>query len=226
MSSPADFNTDGVVGEYSAGPLTAETNPNFAQPPDLFPSNRAFVPPHGCAGTKSNVAAAQGIFEPYSKMKGGMTKLSTHSGDSGTADVPVPGPASGHREVAKYDAGAVRSDTAHAKQVAGKRRSRKVSSKKSRGRRSRSHRGRARRTRRSRKHMKRSRKARTRHHNKRRGRKHTRRVRRGGAAQPFSNQPISFGYGINAKHLSPSESALANPAPIEAYDTCAKVPRN
>ena len=225
MSGPADFNTDGVVGEYSAGPLTAETNPNFAQPPDLFPSNRAFVPPHGCAGTKSNVVAAQGIFEPYSKMKGGTVKLSTHSGDGGNADVPVPGPASGHREVGKYDAGAVKSDTTHARQVAGKRRTRKAMSKKSRGRRSRSHKGRARKTRRSRKHVKRSRKARTRN-NKRRARRHSRRVRRGGAAQPFSNQPLSFGYGIDAKHLSPSESALANPAPIEAYDSCAKVSRS
>lgn len=80
MSGPAYFNVDGVIGEYSAGPLTLVTDPNFAKQTNLFPSNRAFVPTHGCAGTKSNVVAAKGILETYSKMKGGMSKLSTHTG--------------------------------------------------------------------------------------------------------------------------------------------------
>ena len=221
MFGPADFNTDGVVGGYSTGPFTTETNPNFAKPPDVFSSNKAFVQSHGFVGTKSNMVAAKGIFEPYNKMKGGMSKLSTHSGNNKSMDVQVPGPASGHREVGKYNAGEVISDTAHIKQFAGKRRSCRSKTNKMRSSRYRSRRGGIRKMKFNRRYMKRSRKIKT-PYPKRKTHKYTKRLHRGGN-QPFSNQSLSFGYGINVKPLSSSESALANPTPINAYSTCGKI---
>ena len=63
----------------------------------------------------------------------------------------------------------------------------------------------------------------------RRGGKHykkkcgSRRVKRGGAPQPYSNIPISFGYALGAPPgISAGHSALANPPPQNPYDHCQK----
>ena len=51
----------------------------------------------------------------------------------------------------------------------------------------------------------------------------TRRARRGGAPQPYSNIPISFGYALGAPpDISAGHSALANPPPQNPYDHCQK----
>lgn len=48
----------------------------------------------------------------------------------------------------------------------------------------------------------------------------------GGAPQPFSNEPISFGYSLNGSPINPNLSALANPMPYKAYYACENVPRS
>ena len=48
----------------------------------------------------------------------------------------------------------------------------------------------------------------------------------GGANQPFSNEPLSFGYSFNGAPINPNNSALASPMPYKPYFACEKVARN
>ena len=152
-------------------------------------------------------------------------KLSTHTGFDGTNDVAVPGKDSGYREGGTYYSGQLRSVTSH---HGGRRRVKhNVSMRK--------------------KHFKRARQTRSRksyggkvksrksygrkiHSRKTRGHKAKKRklhLFRGGEVQgpPFSNTSTSFGFSADLQHLSPHESALANPIPYAAYDASAKVSR-
>ena len=45
---------------------------------------------------------------------------------------------------------------------------------------------------------------------------------KGGYCQYMSNVPVGFGYKTGDVALSPNQSALANPAPISPYSSCAK----
>jgi len=48
----------------------------------------------------------------------------------------------------------------------------------------------------------------------------------GGSPQPFSNEPLSFGFSFDGSPLNPNESALASPMPHKSYFGCEKVARN
>ena len=49
---------------------------------------------------------------------------------------------------------------------------------------------------------------------------------KGGKSQPFSNEPLSFGYSIDDQNVNASTSALANPMPFKSYFACEDVARN
>ena len=239
MIGPLAFNPNGVVGTASAGPLTTNTSPNYALPPDMLPSNKSMVPGHGCAGTKQNVISAKGIFEPYNKMHGGNKKLSTHE-----FIVPdllvngIAGPYSGYSHKYVNNPGPECRST-NIPRVGGKRklnRTKRVLKKKKKRTMKKKHNrmrggygcGCGRTCRRScgcnrrvmsktRSSSKKSRK------NKRRSRRVT---RGGGGEQPFSNRPISFGYAIDTTKLPTELSGLANRPQIKIYDNCGKYSRN
>ena len=241
MIVPDAFIPNGVVGNSSAGPLTTNTSPNYAMPPDMLPSNKSMVPGHGCAGTKQNVISAKGIFEPYNKMNGGNKKLSTH--DFSVPDLLVngiAGPYSGYSHKYVNNPGPECRST-NIPRVGGKRKlnrtKRAMIKKHKRTKKKKQNRMRGgygygcgcghtcgrscgckqgvmSNTRSS---SKKSRK------NKRR----SRRVKRGGGSeQPFSNRPISFGYAIDTTKLPTELSGLATRPQIKIYDNCGKYPRN
>ena len=49
---------------------------------------------------------------------------------------------------------------------------------------------------------------------------------KGGSPQPFSNEPLSFGYSFDGTTINPNDSALASPMPFKPYYACEKVARN
>ena len=49
---------------------------------------------------------------------------------------------------------------------------------------------------------------------------------KGGSPQPFSNEPMSFGYSFDGSNVNASTSALASPMPFKSYFACENVPRN
>jgi hypothetical protein len=49
---------------------------------------------------------------------------------------------------------------------------------------------------------------------------------KGGSPQPFSNEPISFGYTFDNANINADTSALASPMPFKSYFACEKVARN
>ncbi len=55
---------------------------------------------------------------------------------------------------------------------------------------------------------------------RRHSRRHRRRSMRGGYSQYQNNMPMTPSYQVAGIHLSPSESALANPAPITRLSNC------
>ena len=79
---------------------------NFESSPGMFSSPYAKVPGVGCAGTKSNVVAANSVYQPYSQLGGtamfGMSKepLSSH----------VTGPSAGHAAINKIEPKVVKRD--------------------------------------------------------------------------------------------------------------------
>lgn len=55
---------------------------------------------------------------------------------------------------------------------------------------------------------------------------HSKRIMKGGSPQPFSNQPMSFGYTFDNANINADSSALASPMPIKSYFSCDNVARN
>lgn len=49
---------------------------------------------------------------------------------------------------------------------------------------------------------------------------------KGGSPQPFSNEPLSFGFSFDGTPINPNDSALASPMPFKPYYACEKVARN
>lgn len=49
---------------------------------------------------------------------------------------------------------------------------------------------------------------------------------KGGSPQPFSNEPLSFGFTFDGSPINPNNSALASPMPYKPYFACEKVARN
>ena len=195
------------------------TPANYTADPTLYPSSDAKVSGCGCAGTKSNIAAAKGKFVSYESQSGG-GYCDNCTGPIGE----ITGPDSGYGTVTSNKPapiprpsglGAGQSMTSIAETLAAmpgggrktrkhKKKHSKKHSKKSRkgGKKSRKH------SKKSRKHSKKSRKS---------VKKHRTRKHRGGQRQPFANVPLSFGYALGGD-LPGNKSALANPPPQHVYD--------
>lgn len=204
----------------SGGSLTPAPYPNTLYDPSGYSSNVAKVSGHGCAGTKLNAAAAKGKYVPYG-LKGGGVCLNSNpnystviSPRAGYANVKPCGtnvavnPASmGAGQVAQVGRGA------HARAFPFKGGTRK---RKSKCRHKTKHR------RKSVRRSKSGHKSKQRH--KRTSVRRAKKVHRGGSGEPYSNVPISFGYGLGApftNNLSLAEnSSLANPPPHHVYDHC------
>ena len=196
------------------GNLVILTPANYTDEPTRFPSSHAKVSGRGCAGTKSNIAAAEGKYVSY--QKGGNASYDANKGGPvGRITGPNAGP--GQFEVnsntvttneSAMGAGKSKTVAATLKNMpGGGRKTRKRSTKRSTKRRTK------RSTKRSKKHSKGGKKS----------KRVTKRSRkqRGGKGQPGSNVPISFGY--SAGGVLPGDlSALANPAPYHVYDHCTK----
>jgi hypothetical protein len=196
-NSAAPFDSNGTGGAYSASQAAVDSNTNFAQPADLFAAGYMNTPKGAFGGTVSNVQAAEGNYVNRKYMTGG--KLTRrYAKKSGTRKPRHTRKAGKSRKMNKA------SRVKRGKKQ-GKSRARKPSARKSRGRRSRGRRPRGKKS--GKRGMKRpSRKS---------------RKMRGGT-DAFINKPLSFSYGAPAMRLSPDMSALANPVPIAATDTCAK----
>lgn len=229
--SPADYSSGGV--QYTPGNIP-NIHPNTLNNPTDFSSNAAKVAGRGCAGTKLATEAAKGMYKPYG-MKGGSNLVRLQK------DPLIPnaivGPKAGYASVGPgelFSKNALQSASSlGAGPVAdvgtgalarsfpltgGKRKkSRKM-------RKSRHSRKTHRKNRHSRKTHRKGRKGKS--HKKSSKRRRSRRVHRGGAPQPYSNTPISFGYSVGAPLPKSKpvymESALANPPPHHIYDDCTK----
>ena len=191
---------------------------NYTADPTRFASSDAKVSGRGCAGTKSNVAAADGEYVSY--QKGGNASYDENPIEGGpVGDITGPNAGPGQFKVnsntstingSAMGAGEGNSIEATLKNMpGGGRKTRKTHSTKRSTKRSKKHS-----TKRS-KGGKKSKRA-TKHH--KRSRKHMRK-QRGGKGQPYANVPISFGY--SAGGVLPGDlSALANPVPYNVYDHC------
>ena len=203
---------------------------NYTADPTRFASSDAKVSGRGCAGTKSNVAAADGEYVSY--QKGGNSSYDENPmGGGPVGDITGPNAGPGQFKVnsntvtindSAMGAGEGKSIEATLESMpGGGRKTRKTHSKKNSKKHSTKHS-----TKRSKKHSKKHSTKRskggkkfkraTKHH--KRSRKNMRK-QRGGKGQPYSNVPISFGY--SAGGVLPGDlSALANPVPYNVYDHC------
>lgn len=184
-------------GEYSAGPLTSQTRPNY----DFMPSKYADANIlHGLGGTRSNVVAASGRFHNSPYQKGGARITLSPSQHPSN----IIGPNTGHPEHISYVPSPQSRDLHHSftNKVVNK-----VGGRKSRRRKG----GKS--TRRS---------ARRRYKSK--SKTSRRRKMRGGSGIPFSNVPMSWGYSLG-QQLPSNLNALANPPPLKAYNNCNTIKR-
>ena len=79
---------------------------------------------------------------------------------------------------------------------------------------------------RTRKHGKKHHKKSRRHMKNKKHSKKSRRRMRGGKPLPLAGVPYTPSYAVGGIKLSPSESALANPGPIQATNNCGSIPRS
>jgi hypothetical protein len=208
MSSLYDSSKFG--GEYSGGPLTTQTRPNYAFTPNKY-ADANILP--GLGGTRSNIVAAAGRFDNSPYQNGGARlALSPSQHPSG-----IIGPNTGHPEHNSYVSSPQARDLHHSF-------TNKVVNKVG-GRKSRRRKG-GKTTRRSARRSARS--ARSARRYKSRGKSSRRRVSkrqmRGGSGIPFSNVPMSWGYSLG-QQLPSNLNALANPPPMTAYNNCNTIKR-
>ncbi len=204
--------------------------PNTLGDPTRFSDNNAKLAGRGCAGDLSNVDGAAAKYVPY--QTGGSSLVCLNS-DLINGE-QLPGRAAGHASNISCgpDSNTVRTLALGAGKTAtlksspwngsGGRRRRRTRRKRRRAKskrvKRRRHKTMKRRSKmhRSKMHRKKSKKSRKR-----------RRVYRGGTPQPYSNIPLSFGYGLGAPFNGSNSpiadnSAFANPPPLHAYNHCEK----
>lgn len=224
--SPAPWTNTGV--QFTPGNIP-NIQPNTLNKPTSYSSNAAKVAGRGCAGDRLSTVAAKGMYKPYGMSGGGnLVRLQKNPLIQGA----ITGPKAGYASIgpgalfSRTDlqnpeslgagpvAGVGLNATKRAFPLTGGRRKRK----------SRRH---------VKHHKKHKRKSQSKGKYKRKAsrrkasrRTSRRKIHRGGAPQPYSNQPISFGYSLGdplpkGKPIY-SESALANPPPHHIYDNCPK----
>lgn len=229
--------------QFTPGDLSP--SPNTLADPTRFPDNHSKVAGRGCDGTTSNVLAAEGQYVPMQTGGGGGVCLSQtplmgsvtgpKAGYAGIqrcqSNVAVNAMALGAGGVAKVGQNA----TVNPWPGSGGRRKRRTKRRVGTKRKGTKRKGTKRKgTKRSvgtkRKGTKR-RVGTKRKGTKRKGMKKSVRARRmrqrGGNGQPYSNVPLSFGYGLGAPLPGDSAnvadmSALANPPPQHVYNHCEK----
>lgn len=212
--------------------------PNTLGDPTRFSDNNAKLAGRGCAGDLSNAAGAAAQYVPY--QTGGSSLVCLNSNPINKEILAGPKSAYAAIESCGPDSEAVRSLGQGAGEIAGSTAGKTAKLKVipwngSGGRR-------RKRTRRKRRRAKSKRVKRRRHKTmKRRSKMHRskmhrkkskrtrkrRRVYRGGTPQPYSNIPLSFGYGLGAPFNGSTSdiadnSAFANPPPLHAYNHCEK----
>ena len=215
--------------KYGGGnSLTPSPYPNTLYNPSAYASNVSKVAGHGCAGTRVNTEAAKGKYVPYGMKGGGVCLNNTPnystviSPRAGYANIKPCGsniavnPASmGAGQVAEVGQGA----HARAFPFKGGARKRKSNAVRKRKTARKSKVARKRKTARKNKAARKSKVAR-----KRKTARRSRKRYRGGSGQPYSNVPISFGYGLGAPlpngQSIAAESSMANPPPFHVYDHC------
>lgn len=201
LSDSSFYDSSKFGGEYSTGPLTTQTRPNYAFTPNKY-ADANILP--GLGGTRSNVVAATGRFDNSPYQNGGARLALSPSQHPSN----IIGPNTGHPEHNSYVPSPQTRDLHHSftNKVVNK-----VGGRKSRRRKG----GKS--TRRS-----------TRRRYKSRGKTSRRRVSkrkmRGGSGIPFSNVPMSWGYSLG-QQLPSNLNALANPPPLKAYNNCNTIKR-
>lgn len=223
--SPSDI-------QFTPGGLSP--SPNTLADPTRFPDNHAKLAGRGCAGDLNNVDAAAGQYKPYLKGGGGGVCLS-----SSPLVSDVTGPRAGYASIQRCQpnvaVNAMSLGAGGVSQVGSLATLRKWSGTGGR----KTHRRRRRHGKSRRKRLGESRRKRRSKHKtlykrsklrRRKGAKRTRKRRRshrGGSGQPYSNEPLSFGYGLGAPFNGKNQvladvSALATPPPQHVYNHCKK----
>lgn len=217
--SPASYSSDKV--QLTPGNVP-NAKPNTLNNPTNFSSNAAKIAGRGCAGTRLSTVAAKSMYKPYS-MNGGSNLVRLQK------DPLIPhaitGPKAGYASIgpgALFDPNSLQNlDNLGAGPVAGVGRAASARAFPLKG-------GKKKKKRHSRKRHSKKRHSRKRHSRKRHVKKGKTRKKsyRGGALQPYSNEPISFGYSLGSPLPKGKpiykESALANPPPQHTYDHCPK----
>jgi len=215
--------------QFTPGDLSP--SPNTLASPARFPDNNSIFAGRGCDGTTRNILAAEGQYVPMQTGGGGGICLS-QSPLMGN----ITGPSAGHAGIQRCNSNVeVNAMSLGAGGVAKVGRGATVNPwPGSGGRRKKStrhrHRGcskKCRSRKRSRSMRKRSMRKRSMRKRKKRRKCPTKRVhrrrQRGGEGQPYSNEPLSFGYGLGGPlpgdNVS-NDSALANPPPQHVYNHC------
>lgn len=196
-------------GENSTGPLTTNTQANYAFSPHKYASSFGKIAGIGNAGTRSNIQAAKGKYVPYVGTGGARLSLSQQHIQHPSKII---GPNTGHPEHSSYVPSSQHRDLHHPfpNKVGGRRyKSRRRLHKKNK-------------LSKSRKQHRRNHKSK-RNHKSRRNNK-SRRLRKGGSGIPFSNVPMSWGYSLG-QQLPNNLNALASPPPMTAYNNCATIKR-
>lgn len=253
--NPEDFaNPNSIVGAYSASAAATQTTPNFEAVPNRFSNDLVYVGSNTYGGTNSNIQAANGkfvrlaggrkLFARNNKMNGGTNlgmDLKNTSTSVGTVGAGHPGhTAVGHlatrpnQPANKVAPSALNGGKRRTKN----KRTRKMKKTKRHNRKTRGRKNHKKRNTQKRRKMRGgslvdgcgctgggSRKRYTKggsscsSHNK--GKK-----MKGGSPQPFSNEPMSFGYSFDNANIDAETSALASPMPFKSYFACGNVARN
>ena len=217
MHNIKNYDTKGIVGENSAGPLTTDTKANYDFSPNLFNSNTI---------SKQN-GGSNNKMTSYYKMNGGSNSF--ESALQAVNDYPL-APNGGAR-LSYNTHGLNVGSSARPNHVGGKKRTLKKHKSRKHKRKHKKHTSRKHKKHKSRKHKKhksrkhKSRKHKSRKHKKRKSRKHKKHRKkshryrmRGGSAdlQKLSDLPTMGVSFAPTTHLSPSDSALA-PGNFRAY---------
>jgi hypothetical protein len=216
MHNVENYDTKGIVGENSAGPLTTDTKANYDFSPNLFNSNTI---------SKQNGGSNNKITSYY-KMNGGSNSF--ESALQAVNDYPLAPNGGARLSYNTHSSSVVPSARPNHKHVGGKKRTLKKHKSRKHKRKHKKHKSRKHKKRKSRKHKKRKsrkhKKHKSRKHKKHKSRKHKKhrkksnryRMRGGsGDLNKLSDLP-TMGVDLSPKSLSPSESALA-PGNFRAY---------
>ena len=253
--NPGDFvNPNNVVGAYSASAAATQTTTNSEAVPNRFSNDLVYVGSNTYGGTSSNVKAAEGnfvrlsgggkLFARNNKMNGGTKfgmNLENTSASVGTVAAGYPGHIELDNSAERPNQPANKiasSDLKGGRRRTKNKRLRKMKKTKRNNKNTRArNNNKKRKARMSRKKLGGSlvdgcgcTGGGSKHRRSKKGSgscsSHSKNKKmKGGKSQPFSNEPLSFGYSLDSKNISANTSALASPMPFKSYFACNNVPR-